>query len=177
MGKSMFRPLKAEEIECRIDSIQQGRGRSEGKVYVRLLLYKDARCDQRILDETVGPMGWQRRHAEHNGNLFCAIGIKDPQSGEWIWKEDAGAESNYQAEKGHASDSFKRAATNWGIGRELYTAPIIGFELEEQEYYTKNGKMTSNAKFHVLEIEYRGGEICKISIADRHDRLRFSKQV
>jgi hypothetical protein len=107
----------------------------EGKGLV-LLLYKDARVDQNILDETVGTENWQREHYECKGNLFCRVGIdtnaivsKDaPQEcfgARWVWKADCGTESNTEAQKGEASDSFKRACFNWGIGRELYTAPFI----------------------------------------------------
>lgn len=110
-----FRDLRAEEIETRVQSVKQN-----GLV---LLLYKDARCDQSILDETVGSLNWQRHHSRDNAN--CTVSIWDEKKGQWIEKEDTGTESNTEAEKGLASDSFKRACFNWGIGRELYTAPFI----------------------------------------------------
>lgn len=118
-----FRDLTANEIECRVQSVKQN-----GLV---LLLYKDARVDMNILDETVKPECWQREHYECKGNLFCRVGIcVETKKGEaifpeWIWKSDCGVESNTEAQKGEASDSFKRACFNWGIGRELYTAPFI----------------------------------------------------
>lgn len=124
-----FRDLRADEIECRVQSVKQN-----GLV---LLLYKDARCDMRILDETVGPENWQREHYDCKGNLFCRVGIlcrqqkicddikETLQHLDWVWKSDCGTESNTEAQKGEASDSFKRACVNWGIGRELYTAPFI----------------------------------------------------
>lgn len=111
----MFRDLRADEIECRIQSVKE-----KGLV---LLLYKNARCDMNILDETVGCDKWQREHYECKGNLFCKVGILFDNG--WVWKSDCGTESNTEAEKGEASDSFKRACFNWGIGRELYTAPFI----------------------------------------------------
>ena len=111
-----FRDLRADEIECRIGTVKEGKG-------VSLLLYKDARCDQTILDETVGCMNWQRHHSRDNAN--CIVSIFDADKGAWVEKEDTGTESNTEKEKGIASDSFKRACVNWGIGRELYTAPFI----------------------------------------------------
>lgn len=111
-----FRNLKAEEVEARVQSCD-----SNGFV---LLIYKDARVDQNILDETVGEMNWQNDYDEHKGNLFCKVGIL-AESGEWIWKTNCGTESNTEKEKGEASDAFKRACFNWGIGRELYTSPKI----------------------------------------------------
>jgi hypothetical protein len=117
----MFRDLCAEEIECRV---------AQANEYgVSLLLYKDARCDQNILDETVGAMNWMRSHTRDNAN--CIVSIWDKEKSQWISKEDTGTESNTEKEKGLASDSFKRACFNWGIGRELYTAPIIKIRPED----------------------------------------------
>lgn len=110
-----FRNLEADEIEVRVSEAREAG--------VTLLLYKNARCDMAILDEVAGPMGWQREHYECKGNLFCRVGLRDGD--QWVWKADAGSPSNFEAQKGEASDSFKRACTNWGIGRELYTAPRI----------------------------------------------------
>ena len=110
-----FRLLKASEIDCRIATVSQ-----KG---VSVLLYKDARVDQNILDETVGPMNWQRSHSRDNAN--CTVSLWDDEKKQWISKEDTGTESYTEKEKGLASDSFKRACFSWGIGRELYTAPFI----------------------------------------------------
>ena len=112
---AMFRDLRADEIECRVAQAKESG--------VSILLYKDARCDQNILDETVGPMNWQRIHTRDNAN--CIVSIWDEKKQLWVNKEDTGTESNTEKEKGLASDSFKRACFNWGIGRELYTAPFI----------------------------------------------------
>lgn len=125
-----FRDLTADEIEVRVQSVKQN-----GLV---LLLYKNARCDMNILDETIGAENWQREHYECKGNLFCRVGIVCSRTEhdvkrnldlvtahDWVWKSDCGTESNTEAQKGEASDSFKRACFNWGIGRELYTSPFI----------------------------------------------------
>lgn len=136
-----FRTLRPEEIEVRAARCTQ-----KG---VQLLLYKDARCDMAMLDETLGPENWQRKHEEHNGNLFCSVGVKTDDG--WVWKEDAGAESNTEAEKGHASDSFKRACVNWGIGRELYTSPFIWVPGCVEQ---KNERWVCNERFRVSRIEY-----------------------
>lgn len=115
MEELNFRTLLANEIDCRISTVKENG--------ISLLLYKDARVDQNILDETVGPMNWQRRHTRENAN--CIVSLWDREKGQWIEKEDTGTESYTEKEKGLASDSFKRACFNWGIGRELYTAPFI----------------------------------------------------
>ena len=141
-----FRLLKADEIDVRVAQVKES-GCS-------LLLYKDARVDMNILDTTpgIGPGNWQRRHYECKGNLFCSVGIKI--DGEWVWKDDAGAESQAEKEKGEASDSFKRACVNWGIGRELYTAPFIWIPSSEISIVSKNGKATTYDKFEVTKIAY-----------------------
>ena len=111
-----IRELRADEIEARVGVVR--------KNGISLLLYKDARCDMNILDETFGITGWKRHHELINGSLFCTVSIRD-ENGEWISKQDVGVESYTEAVKGAASDSFKRACFNIGIGRELYTAPFI----------------------------------------------------
>lgn len=144
-----FRDLRADEIECRVQSVKKN-----GLV---LLLYKDARCDMNILDETVGPERWMREHYECKGNLFCKVGIVcETRKGEsifpeWIWKSDCGTESNTEAQKGEASDSFKRACFNWGIGRELYTAPFIW--VSDDNCNIDNGKCYDNFEVKSVTIE------------------------
>lgn len=102
-----FRKLTADELEARVSTVT-AKGCS-------VLIYKNARVDMAVLDETVGQMNWQRNHREEKGNLFCGIGIKDTDTGEWVWKWDCGSESYTEKEKGEASDSFKRAGFNWGM--------------------------------------------------------------
>ena len=137
-----FRDLKAEEIETRVQSAKQNG--------VILLLYKDARCDQNILDETVGSLNWQRHHSRDNAN--CVVSIWDESKHQWVEKEDTGTESNTEAEKGLASDSFKRACFNWGIGRELYTAPFIWIPADKCNISSNNNKSACYDRFEVEKI-------------------------
>lgn len=152
-----FRDLTKDEIDCRVQSVK-GNG-------LVLLLYKDARVDQNILDETVGAENWQREHYECKGNLFCRVGInvaKEPmlRSDCWVWKSDCGTESNTEAQKGEASDSFKRACFNWGIGRELYTSPFIW--IPAAKCNIQNGKCYD--KFEVEKIVIENKTITALSI-------------
>lgn len=149
-----FRRLKADEIECRVNTINE-----DG---LTLLLHKTSRTDMNILDETVGAENWQRDHKECKGNLYCGIGIWDKDKSQWIWKWDCGVESAFgDKEKGEASDSFKRAGFNWGIGRELYTSPFIYIFANDTEDKANlnlkkndNGKWFCNDKFIVEKILY-----------------------
>lgn len=140
----MFRLLNADEIEARVATVSE-----KG---CTLLLYKDARCDMNILDETVGAMNWTRSHTRDNAN--CIVSIWDENKKQWISKEDTGTESFTEKEKGLASDSFKRACFNWGIGRELYTAPFIWISADKINLSQKNGKYTTYDKFVVEAIRY-----------------------
>ena len=158
----MFRRLKATEIDVRVGSTGQG--------WVTVLLYKNARVDMQILDEEVGPFNWQRKHETRNGTVYCTIGIRDPESGEWVWKEDAGSESNAEAEKGAASDSFKRAGFNWGIGRELYTAPTIFIRTDDADM--KNGKFATRFRVHDIAYDDRGN-IVYLVIMDQKNKIRY----
>nr|DAO57956.1 MAG TPA: DNA repair protein-like protein [Caudoviricetes sp.] len=160
-----FRDLTADEIDVRIQSVKQN-----GLV---LLLYKDARCDMNILDETVGAENWMREHYECKGNLFCRVGINCHMTREsslntsgvdhyqeWVWKSDCGTESNTEAQKGEASDSFKRACFNWGIGRELYTSPFIF--IKKEDCNINNGKCYD--KFYVEKIAIENKKIVGLAI-------------
>ena len=141
-----FRTLKADEIDCRISTINE-----KG---LTLLLYKDARVDMNILDETVGSMNWQRDHKELKGNIYCGISIWDSEKEQWITKWDCGKESFSESEKGESSDSFKRAGFNIGIGRELYTSPFIWISAANYTSAEKNGKLITYDTFRVKQIRY-----------------------
>ncbi len=160
-----FRKLTADELEARVATVTQ-KGCS-------VLVYKNARVDMAVLDETVGPMNWQRNHREEKGNLFCGIGIKCEETGEWIWKWDCGTESNTEKEKGEASDSFKRAGFNWGIGRELYTCPFVWFRANQITLEEKNGRPTTRDHFTVNEIEYDGNKVSYLLITDDKTHEQF----
>ena len=170
-----FRDLRADEIECRVQSVKDN-----GLV---LLLYKDARVDMNILDETVGASCWQREHYECKGNLFCRVGIcVETKKGEtifpeWVWKSDCGTESNTEAQKGEASDSFKRACFNWGIGRELYTAPFIWIPADKCTIKDgRNGAKQCFDKFVVEKIIIEDKRIMAISILNTSIKTDDIKQ-
>lgn len=172
MKDLQFRLLEANEIDCRV---AQCGTMAKGGAWCSLLLYKDARCDQRLLDETVGAFNWQRQHLRDNAN--CIVSIWDDEKSQWISKEDTGTESNTEAEKGLASDSFKRACFNWGIGRELYTAPKIFITLNSGEYTELQGKIKVSPKtsFEVTDIGYdEKRNINRLVIVDGTGAVRYS---
>lgn len=158
-----FRPLTEQEIEVRVARVTNAG--------VELLLFKDARVDQNILDETVGAENWQCEYYECKNTLFCKVGIlvnRGEQFNEWVWKDNAGAPSNMEAQKGEASDAFKRACFCWGIGRELYTAPRIFVYADKCSKLVqgKNGKMQCYDDFRVAKVLIEDGRIKGIRIVN-----------
>lgn len=168
-----FRGLREDEIECRIGTVGKN---SNG---LSLLLYKTSRVDADILDETVGPENWQCEFYECKGTLFCRVGILvtrevdgTPINGvrvvngttDWVWKSDAGAPSNMEAQKGEASDAFKRACFKFGIGRELYTAPFIWIPATKCNLAVQGGKNVCYDRFSVAKIAISEGENGRKSI-------------
>lgn len=184
-----FRPLEADEIDCRIGSVAK-----DGS-WVTLLLYKDARCDMNILDETVGAENWSREHYQVKNKDFCRVGInvnyKAPElEPRWVYKSDCGSEKSGSEKSGseksgsftevgkaEASDAFKRSCTCWGLGRELYTSPFIFIPIkrklpngQEQETYEldKNGK--PKASFRVTFMGVKNGKITELNIENDKKR-------
>lgn len=157
-----FRKLRAEEIQVRPTD-------TKFKGSATLLLYQDARVAMDILDETVGAFNWQKDFKEVKDSCFCSIGIKLDK--EWVWKSDCGMESNIDAQKGEASDAFKRAAVNWGIGRELYSTPRIKIKCPDSYYYNDKFSMT----FTVTKAKFdENGETLELEIVDRFGKVVFS---
>lgn len=158
-----IRLLNTDEIEARVATVNQ-KGCS-------ILLYKDARCDMRLLDETFGSMNWQRSHEVIDGKLFCNVSVWDTEKQQWVTKQDVGTESYTEKEKGQASDSFKRACFNFGIGRELYTAPFIWVNITADDL-NQQGKIKTT--FKVKSISYNEKrEINSLTIVDNKGNLRY----
>lgn len=163
-----FRTLKAEEIEVRVDTINEK--------YLTLLLYKTARTDAKILDETVGAMNWENEYKEVKGNMYCGITIHDRTNNTKVTKWNCGTESFAEAQKGEASDSMKRAGFTWGIGVELYTAPYIYIPSSKVKIEKNNkGKLTTYDKFKIEKIKINEDtkEIKGISILNKNDERVF----
>ena len=163
----MFRDLKSDEIECKVSTINE-KGLS-------LLLYKTARTDMQLLDETVGAYQWKCDYKEVKGNMYCGISILHPTSNEWITKWDCGVESAFgDKEKGEASDAFKRAGFKWGIGVELYTSPFIYIPADKCNITPYKDKYVTYDKFHVEAIEIIDKEITGLAIKNQKGVRVFS---
>ena len=168
MKDLQFRLLEANEIDCRV---AQCGTMAKGGAWCSVLLYKDARVDMRLLDEVVGAFNWKREHELINGNLFCTVSIYNAETKEWVSKQDVGTESNTEKEKGQASDAFKRACFNWGIGRELYTSPFVWINTTDAD---RNQARKLKTRFKVKEIEYKDDKVSKLVIVDDKGVERFT---
>ena len=159
-----FRTLKPNEIDVRVGTINE-----KGAT---LLLYKDARADMQLLDEA--GVKWKREHQTINNNLFCTVSIWDNDIQQWVSRQDVGVESQAEATKGEASDSFKRACFNWGIGRELYSAPFTWIAADKYSSFKnpKTGKLGTYDKFSVEKIKYDEKTREIIGLAIRNDKTK-----
>lgn len=161
-----FRDLTPQDIEVRVSMVKQ-----KG---VQLLLYKTARVDANILDESVGPENWQCKFYGVNGVMYCSIGIRVQRGArstmepydEWIWKDDSGSEGTIEKEKSIASSSFKRAGSKWGIGRELYSAPFIWVPESSCRIQPAKGKYVCYDNFSVADMSVKDGKITYLKIVN-----------
>lgn len=159
-------PLPIQSIDFRVQSINKGG-------YATILAYKDARIDMQRLDEVCGALNWKREHTRDNHN--CIVSIWNEETKQWISKEDTGTESNTEKEKGLASDSFKRACFNWGIGRELYDYPVIQIKLNDNEFDKATNKPTFNFKLKEWKwfTQFENNQLTYIGCKDDKGVLRF----
>lgn len=172
--KELSKPLTIDQIDFRIQSINKGG-------FATILAYKDARVDINRLNAVCGVLGWQRRHTRDNHN--CVVSIWDDKKQHWVEKEDVGTESNTEQQKGLASDSFKRACFNLGIGIELYDYPVISVKLNDNEwekYKDKNGYDKQRATWNLKLKEWiwhseftEDGKICVLAAKDEKGKIRF----
>lgn len=156
----MIRDLRADEISVRVQSIYKNKA--------LLLLYKDARVDMSILNETFGVGFWKREHRIEGDYLICRVSVYNSKINEWAHYEDVGIEGNYQKEKSLFSDAFKRACFNIGIGIELYTAPKIVVILTDEEVQYQN-----KINFHVSELKIVDKNIVGLTIRDANGTNRL----
>lgn len=166
-------PVDVKDIDFRVQSINKGK-------YATILAYKDARYDMNVLDDVVGPGNWQKDYRTIDGRLYCRVGINvlGDDGERWVWKEDVGTESNTEAEKGQASDSFKRACFNWGIGRELYDFPIISVKLNDDEVNEVGGRMKASWGLKLREWSWgatrsKDGQLILLAAKDQKGAVRF----
>ena len=172
-------PLTIDQIDFRVQSIGKKKIENVWGIYATILAYKDARVDMERLDNVVGTLNWTRRHTRENHN--CIVSIFDSENNQWVSKEDTGTESNTEAEKGLASDSFKRACFNWGIGRELYDFPLIQIELAEHEVWQPEGakQFRLDGAVNLREWNWyaehdKNGKLSFLACQDTHEITRWS---
>jgi len=168
--KDLQKPLGVDQIEFRIQSINKGG-------YATILAYKDARVDMQVLDDVCGALNWKREHTNNNHN--CIVSIYNEEALQWVSKEDTGTESFTEKEKGLASDSFKRACFNWGIGRELYNYPTIQIKLNSDEFAVDGNRVKQTFKLKLKEWKWfvktdESGTVEQLGCRDNNGAVRFN---
>jgi hypothetical protein len=167
-------PLTANQIDFRVQSINKGG-------YCTILAYKDARVDYHRLNAVYGVGNWQRKHSDILGRLYCSIGLWHKDSGTWAWVQDVGTESYTEKEKGQASDSFKRACFNLGIGAELYDYPLIQIKLKDNEFELNNGKPKQTWNLKLREWtwynEFDNGILSVLAAKDEKGAMRYQYKI
>ena len=165
---NLSKPLEIQDIDFRVQSINKGG-------YATILAYKDARVDIKRLNDVCGVLGWKREHTRDNRN--CIVSIWDQENKHWVSKEDTGTESMADSQKGLASDSFKRACFNLGIGIELYDYPIIQIKLNPNEFKIENQKVKQTWDLKLKEwrwvSEFNGNKLVGLACKDQNDKVRF----
>lgn len=171
MDLKLNTPLTIDEIDFRVQSINKGG-------YATILAYKDARVDMNRLDSVYGVGYWQKKYEVIKDNLFCSVGVWNKELNQWVWVQDVGTESMAEKEKGQASDAFKRACFNLGIGRELYEYPLIQIKLEPTEFEIKNDKAYPTFNFKLKEWVWfsqfnENGKLDYLGVKDQNNKVRF----
>jgi hypothetical protein len=125
--KRLREPFSAKEIEWKLQVTTQDKARGMAVAYV------DARAVQKRLDEVVGPFNWKNVYSLwHDNSQICGISIFNAERSEWVTKFDGAENSDIEPIKGGLSDSFKRSACLWGIGRYLYEMDGVWVEIESK---------------------------------------------
>lgn len=102
-------------------------GRKYRENGLSLLLYKDARVDQKILDECFSPCGWKRTHQEIGGNLYCTVEVWDAEKQQWIAKQDVGTESYTEKEKDRHRTASNVPVSTGELGESYIRLRSFGF--------------------------------------------------
>lgn len=168
--KELQKPLELKDLDFRVQSINKGG-------YATILVYKDARVDMQRLDDVCGALNWKREHTNNNHN--CIVSIYNEDTLNWVSKEDTGTESMTEKEKGLASDSFKRACFNWGIGRELYNYPKIQIKLNSDEFKVENNRAKATFNLQIKDWKWfvdvdSDGVVKQLGARDTKGAVRFN---
>ncbi len=143
--KRLREPFAFKDVEWKIQVTTQDKARGMAVAYI------DSRAIQNRLDEAVGAFNWRSEFFPWQNNAqICGLSVYDDERGEWVTKYDGAENTDIEPIKGGLSDSFKRAACVWGIGRYLYELGGIWVEIEQRG---KSSIIKEN-QYSKLEAEY-----------------------
>lgn len=170
------RRVYASELLHRVDRIV---GSPEKPVGCALVTYIDARTVYDILDEWVGPFGWATEYSVLDGKLYCCMKVRNPENNQWGEKMDVGTPSDFEGEKGCASDAAKRAGVQWRINRESYSLKDL-FVYANNTVIEKNskGKLECYDEFITELVVYDGTDIVELVLRSKKtgaEALHFTR--
>ena len=127
---ALRQPFAPEDLEWRLQQTFEEKMRGIAVPYVT------NRAIQNRLDEAVGPENWYNDYKPWHGAgkkeaQLCGIAIYFEGRG-FITKWDGAEDSDIEPVKGGLSDSMKRAAVQWGIGRVLYNMDTVWVNIEKR---------------------------------------------
>lgn len=161
MKSITFRDLRPDEIEVRVGATVKDRnGTPTG---FQVMLYKTARVDTTILDETFGIFGWKNHYYQVKNTMICSVSIWDEDKKEWVNKDNGGDDDfSMEQVKAECSDSMKRCCFNLGIGKKLYSASKIYMVVPIDD-----NNDPKKSRYQVDEIEYDETSITKLVISNK----------
>ena len=119
--KALAAPFGDDDVEWRIGHVAESAGRA------LVLPYVTNRAIMDRLDAVAGHDDWRNEYLPwREKGVLCGLSIR--VAGEWVTKWDGADQTDIEPTKGGLSDSMKRAAVQWGMGRELYRLPALWWD-------------------------------------------------
>jgi len=162
-------PFSIKDVEWKIQTTTQDKSRGMAVAYL------DARAVQKRLDDVCGPFNWKNVYSLwHDKSQICGISIFNAERNEWVTKFDGAENSDIEPIKGGLSDSLKRAASTWGVGRYLYEMDGIWVDIEAKG----KSSVIKQDQFPKLEAAYNAAvsKIFGTPPATQRSPIRFGSQ-
>ena len=154
LQNKLSQPFEDKDIEWRLQWT------NDDKTSGRAGPYVTNRAIQARLDSVVGIGGWKNEYIPWHSDgkkqsQICGISIYFEDKKEWITKYDGAEDSDIEPIKGGLSDSMKRAAVQWGIGRYLYEMDAVYVNLDNTRKtpVIKDSEQTKLSAMHQKTIK------------------------
>lgn len=121
--KDLYKPFPPDELEWRLGPSKM----YKGELHYQAFAYITARAIMNRLDDVCGQENWSNEYVEWPGGAKCGISVcvRDKWVTKWDGAEVKTKNRFIDSIKTLFSDSMKRAAVQWGVGRYLYELPRL----------------------------------------------------